>query len=45
MLQFRNITRWKFEKSDVEEKLSGVPTTVIDGLLSRFTETARGSSK
>ncbi|KIM90013.1 hypothetical protein PILCRDRAFT_812811 [Piloderma croceum F 1598] len=44
MLAFRNATFKKFERSAVEERLSGVPSIVIDGLFSRFTETSRGST-
>jgi DNA-directed RNA polymerase I subunit RPA49 len=45
MLAFRNATSRKFERSTVEERLSGVPSIVIDGLFSRFTESSRGSTK
>jgi DNA-directed RNA polymerase I subunit RPA49 len=45
MLAFRNATSKQFDKNTVEERMSSVPSIVIDGLLSRFTETARGSTK
>ncbi|KAF5392112.1 hypothetical protein D9757_003204 [Collybiopsis confluens] len=32
------------DKNTVYEKMNNVPTIVVDGLLSRFTETTRGSS-
>ncbi|KAF9526022.1 Rpa49 subunit specific to nuclear RNA polymerase I [Crepidotus variabilis] len=45
MLAFRKATEFKkIEKEKVYERLSGVPGIVIDSLLSRFTETSRGSS-
>ncbi|KAH7920228.1 RNA polymerase I associated factor, A49-like protein [Leucogyrophana mollusca] len=45
MLAFRNATFKKFDKASVQEKLAGVPGAVVDGLLARFTETARGSTE
>ncbi|KAH7907255.1 Rpa49 subunit specific to nuclear RNA polymerase I [Hygrophoropsis aurantiaca] len=42
---FRSATFKKIEKTAIQEKLSAVPSVVIDGLLSRFTETARGSTE
>ncbi|KAG6374130.1 RNA polymerase I associated factor, A49-like protein [Boletus reticuloceps] len=45
MMAFRNITFRKFDKLIVYEKLSGVPSIIIDGLISRFTETPRGSTE
>lgn len=46
MLAFRKATEFKkIEKEKVYERLSGVPGIVIDSLLSRFTETSRGSSR
>lgn len=45
MMYFRNLTIRKFDKSTIYEKLSAVPSIVIDGLMSRFTETPRGSTE
>ncbi|KAF8549007.1 RNA polymerase I associated factor, A49-like protein [Imleria badia] len=45
MMSFRNLTIRKFDKLTVYEKLSAVPSIVIDGLMSRFTETPRGSTE
>ena len=45
MMFFRNLTTRKFDKSTVYEKLSAAPSIVIDGLMSRFTETPRGSTE
>lgn len=45
MLAFRKATFKNFERSTVEERLSGVPGIVIDGLLARFTESSRGTTK
>lgn len=45
MMSFRNLTSRKFDKSTVYKKLSAVPSIIIDGLLSRFTETPRGSTE
>ena len=45
MLAFRIATsRGRIDKSKLYEKLSIVPTVVVDGLVTRFTETSRGSS-
>ncbi|EGO02918.1 hypothetical protein SERLA73DRAFT_165847 [Serpula lacrymans var. lacrymans S7.3] len=44
MLAFRASTFKRIDKQAVHEKLHGVPSVIIDGLLSRFTETARGST-
>lgn len=33
------------EKEAIAEKLEGLPGVVLDGLLSRFTETTRASTK
>ena len=45
MMAFRNLTTRKFDKSNVYEKLSAVPSIIIDGLVSRFTETPRASTE
>ena len=45
MMSFRNLTLRKFNKSAIYDKLSSVPSIIIDGLLSRFTETPRGSTE
>ncbi|KAG9308698.1 Rpa49 subunit specific to nuclear RNA polymerase I [Chiua virens] len=45
MMSFRNLTIREFKKPDVYEKLSAAPSIIIDGLMSRFTETPRGSTK
>ncbi|KIJ61208.1 hypothetical protein HYDPIDRAFT_97072 [Hydnomerulius pinastri MD-312] len=45
MMMFRNLTFRNVDKSAIQEKLSAVPSIVVDGLLSRFTETARGSTQ
>ncbi|PPQ90265.1 hypothetical protein CVT25_013090 [Psilocybe cyanescens] len=45
MLAFRQATFQKtIDKEKLYERLSSVPGIVVDGLLSRFTEVARGSS-
>ena len=45
MLAFRITTsRGRIDKPKLYEKLSRVPTVVVDGLVARFTETSRGSS-
>lgn len=31
-------------KDDLVEKMNGMPRVIIDGLVKRFTETAKGSS-
>ncbi|KAH7882046.1 Rpa49 subunit specific to nuclear RNA polymerase I [Phlebopus sp. FC_14] len=45
MMTFRNLAFRKFDKAAIQEKLSAVPSVVIDGLFARFTETARGSTQ
>ncbi|KAF9228125.1 RNA polymerase I associated factor, A49-like protein [Gyrodon lividus] len=45
MMSFRNLTLRTFDKATIHEKLAVVPSIVIDGLLARFTETARGSTQ
>ncbi|KAH0833917.1 RNA polymerase I associated factor, A49-like protein [Lanmaoa asiatica] len=44
-MSFRNLTIRKFDKSTIYDKLSAVPSIIIDGLMSRFTETPRGSTE
>jgi DNA-directed RNA polymerase I subunit RPA49 len=43
MMAFHKSTFKNIDKTVLQQKLAAVPTVVIDGLLSRFTETARGS--
>lgn len=43
MIAFHKATFRDINKDAIQQKLSMVPSVVIDGLLSRFTETARGS--
>ncbi|KAG6902638.1 hypothetical protein C0995_013763 [Termitomyces sp. Mi166 len=45
MFAFRRATEFKknISKDDLTEKLSAVPPIIVDGLISRFTETSRGS--
>lgn len=43
MIAFHKATFKDINKDAIQQKLSMVPSVVIDGLLSRFTETARGS--
>lgn len=47
MMGFRNATsrNREIEKEKLQESLSRVPGPVLDGLLSRFAEQPRGSSK
>ena len=46
MLQFRKITTFKaIEKDKAYDVLSGIPSVIVDGLINRFTETARDSSR
>ncbi|KAG5637083.1 hypothetical protein H0H81_005816 [Sphagnurus paluster] len=46
MLAFRRHAEGKgATKDEISEKLPGLPGVIVDGLLARFTETARGSSK
>ncbi|KAL5478826.1 RPA49 [Sanghuangporus weigelae] len=45
LLTFRaGAPRYCAKRSDLEERLPGVPSIIIDGIFSRFTETVRGSS-
>ncbi|KAG1800021.1 RNA polymerase I associated factor, A49-like protein [Suillus subaureus] len=43
MIAFHKATFKNVNKDVIQQKLPMVPIVVIDGLLSRFTETARGS--
>ena len=43
MMAFHKATFKNIDKAAIQQKLSIVPSIVIDGLLSRFTETPRGS--
>ncbi|KAG2143922.1 Rpa49 subunit specific to nuclear RNA polymerase I [Suillus cothurnatus] len=45
MIAFHKATFKNISKDVIQQKLSMVPSIVIDGLLSRFTETARGSTE
>jgi hypothetical protein len=33
------------DKDQVSHKMTGIPTVITDGLLTRFTESARGSTR
>ena len=44
MFAFKQTSSKTIEREKMYERLSAVPSIVVDGLLSRFTETARGSS-
>jgi len=45
MLAFHRVRGLVSEKEKLRERLSRIPSTLLDGLLSRFTETARGSTQ
>ncbi|KAJ7619410.1 Rpa49 subunit specific to nuclear RNA polymerase I [Roridomyces roridus] len=45
MMAFRSVTERKFKKEKLVERLSGVPGSVVDSLLDRFTECTRGSTE
>ncbi|KAI9573483.1 Rpa49 subunit specific to nuclear RNA polymerase I [Boletus coccyginus] len=45
LMSFRNLTIRKFDKSTIYDKLSAVPSIILDGLVSRFTEIPRGSTE
>ncbi|KDQ55898.1 hypothetical protein JAAARDRAFT_180037 [Jaapia argillacea MUCL 33604] len=45
MLAFRQVTSRSVDKQKVQDRLKSVPSIVVEGLLSRFTETVRGSSE
>ena len=42
---FYNARRNVSDKAKLQERLSRIPATLVDGLLSRFTDSARGSTK
>lgn len=44
MLAFHQVSA-RLDKAKLAERLSGVPSIIVDGLLSRFSETARGSTE
>jgi len=45
MMAFHKCTFKNIDKTAIQSRLSAVPSVVVDGLLSRFTETARGSTE
>ena len=45
MMAFYRNSRNVGDKDALQQKLSGVPPIVLDGLLSRFTETERSTNK
>jgi DNA-directed RNA polymerase I subunit RPA49 len=45
MFAFYNARRNVSHKEKLQERLGGVPATLLDGLLSKFSESARGSTK
>lgn len=45
MFAFHNARRIVSEKEKLRERLSRIPATLLDGLLSRFTESPRGSTE
>jgi len=45
MMLFRNLAVRNLDKDVLQERLNALPCIVVDGLLSRFTETARSSSR
>jgi len=46
MMAFREAAKHKpLDKEKLFERLSAVPSIIVDSLLNRFTETARGSSR
>ncbi|KAF7977898.1 hypothetical protein HWV62_2454 [Athelia sp. TMB] len=44
LMAFRKAAYKEVTRSTIEEKLPGVPGIIVDGLLSRFTESSRGSA-
>ncbi|KAG8215168.1 RNA polymerase I associated factor, A49-like protein, partial [Butyriboletus roseoflavus] len=44
-MSFRSLTIRKFNETTIYDKLSAVPSILIDGLMSRFTETPRSSTE
>lgn len=45
MFAFRASSRLVNDKQALQERLKDVPTIVVDGLLSRFTETSRDKNE
>lgn len=45
MFAFYNARRNVSEREKLQERLGRIPTTLLDGLLSKFTDSARGSTK
>ena len=45
MLAFYNVRRSVGDKQKLQERLIRIPTTLLDGLFSKFTDSARGSTK
>ena len=45
MFAFYNARRNVKDKEKLQERLGRVPATLLDGLLSKFTDSARGSTK
>ncbi|KIM53244.1 hypothetical protein SCLCIDRAFT_1222967 [Scleroderma citrinum Foug A] len=45
MMLFRNLAVRNLDKDILQENLNTLPSVVVDGLLSRFTETTRSSSR
>ena len=42
--QFQKMKKALGRSEDLVEKMNGMPKVIIDGLVKRFTETAKGSS-
>lgn len=45
MLAFKQISRNVKDKKVIQERMKGVSSTVVDGLVARFTESARDSNE
>ncbi len=45
MFAFKNASKLVNDKQALQERLKGVPSVVVDGLLSRFTETSRDKNQ
>ena len=45
MFAFKNASRVVNDKAALQERLKDVPSLVVDGLLSRFTETSRDNNQ
>ena len=45
MFAFKNASRLVNDKTALQERLKDVPSLVVDGLLSRFTETSRDNNQ